>query len=173
MKKLVLFMVMLAATLVSGIASADKVYVPMSFHYGNTDYSQILVTNLGTASVRVSVSFDGSLTTYAGSTMSTNTLSASTNKTAIVAGGNTWIVLTRETDLFGATASMKRGLVVIQSSASDSPTVGQVRAHGFFIHAGTTPTGFIFPANYRVRTWTSSATAVTPTTQRYVDHIKQ
>lgn len=169
MKKLVLFMVMLAATLVSGIASADKVYVPMSFHYGTSDYSQILVTNLGTQAARVSVTFDGSLTASTGAAMNTNTFSTTTSKTSVVAGGNTWIVLTRETDLFGTTASLKRALVVVQSSATDIPTQGQVRAHGFFIHAGTTPTGFIFPANYRVRTWASSAAAQTLS----VDHIKQ
>lgn len=162
MKKLVLFMVMLAAALGSGIASADRIYIPMAYHSGSSDYNEITITNLGTESARVSVEFLAGTLEVKSSAMSTNTAPSSTSTTRIVQGGYTWVVQTRETNLFGTTTSQKRAQVTVQSSASDDPFIAPVRGGGIFIHVASStgaPTGFIFPTAYRVRTWTSTATA--------------
>lgn len=163
MKKLVLFMVMLAAALGSGIASADRIYIPMAYHYGSSNYNQIMVTNMGTEATRVSVEFLAGTLEVKSSSMASNTGPTSTSTNRVVEPGYTWVVMTTETNLYGTTTSQKRAQVTIQSSATDTPTIGPVRAGSVFVHVSSAgaPTGFIFPTAYRVRTWTSSAAATT------------
>ena len=177
MKKIVYSFLMFAIT-ISGasMVSADQLKIPTVYHYGNTAYSQINITNLASMAVQLSVQFDASTTKSASARTNTG---GSTNKTATLAAGQTWTVLTKDADVYGSTTSLKRVNVTIQTSATDNPFVGsnaasiesyttassrldtsaaggQVVANAMFIYVNSgTPTGFQFPVFHRVRTWTS------------------
>ncbi len=159
MKKLILFMVMLAVTMGSGVASADRVYVPWILHYGTADYTDIHVTNLSTAAVKITVLFTGTTLESGSSSMNTNTFTSTTSVTTTLAGGNTWRVLTQEGALFSSTTSLKRAVISILSSADPEPDVGPIGAWAFYVHLeGSAPSGFMFPLGYRIKsapTWTS------------------
>jgi len=183
MKKIV-YSILALAIAFTGVnaASADEVYIPMIFHYGSNDYTQINIKNNSAVAVRVSVSFNTNLVDAQGA--ATNTATA-TEKGAIIAGNSTWTLLTKDTDIFGTTTNQKRCQVIIQSSDSNVPATigssgpvqnGPITVGALFIDAtSANPSGFSFPAFYRTRSWASTNVAIATTndTTQVVDNWEQ
>lgn len=144
------------------LASADKIIVPLVYHYGNSNYSQVNIKNNAAEAVRVSVVFNAEVVNSSG--VASNTSSSSgVSRTAVIAPSATWTLLTKDTDLWGATTSIKRNQVVIQSSATNVPSeigvgqanTGPLSVGALFIAADSSGnvSGFTFPAFYKTRTW--------------------
>jgi len=177
MKKIVYSFLALAIAF-TGVnkASADSITVPIAYHFqnaaGNLSYTQIHIKNLSGTAVRVSVTFNANQ--HDSSSSASNTTSSSgTGQTSIVAPNATWTVLTKDSELWGSTASMKRNTVVIQTSATDHPLetngmtadgAGPVSVAAIFVNidSSSNPSGFSFPAIYRIRHWASVAADSVP-----------
>lgn len=172
MKKIVYSFLALAIAFTGvNMASADSITVPIAYHYqnaaGNISYTQIHIKNMSDTAVRVSVTFNGNQ--HNSTVGATNTTSASgTGQTSIIAPNATWTLMTKDSELWGSTASMKRNTVVIQTSATNNPLMsgstmddgaGPVSVAAIFVNidSSANPSGFSFPAIYRIRNWTSVA----------------
>lgn len=177
MKKLLLFMVMLAVSFAANTASADRVYVPQSFHYGfsNNNYTQLYITNLSSEAVSVTATWlGGSLATWqdAATNLGTNYLTSKALGNTALGAGKTWCIESQDTNIFGSTTSMNQGQISIQSSGTDDPQTGPIRAWSYFVNTtGSSPVGFMFPSAYRTVTWTTGAGTGNVTSPLY--HWKQ
>lgn len=154
MKKLTLFMVSLAITFWTNAAFADRAYVPMAFHYGSTNYTQLLITNLSSETVSVSAVWIGSTLTmgsqYAAIAPTTRGLSSAnyTLANTNIGPGKTWRVDTNASNFLGTTSSFYQGSISVQSSATDDPLTGPVGLWAFFVStdgSSSVPSGFMFP----------------------------
>lgn len=163
MKKIVYsFLALVFAFTGVNVASADKIIVPCVYHYGSTNYSQINVKNNSAEAVRVSVTFNGNIVSPSGQTSNTSS-SSGVSRTIVLAGNTTWTLLTKDTDMWSTTTSMKRNQVVVQTSATDTPAMigltagGPVTVGALFVAADSSGnvSGFTFPAFYATRNWTS------------------
>ncbi|MBI5185908.1 MAG: hypothetical protein HZA01_09325 [Nitrospinae bacterium] len=182
MKKIVYsFLALVFAFTGVNSASADKIIVPVVYHYGNTNYSQINVKNNSAEAVRVSVTFNGNITDSSGVTTNTSDATGK-SRTILLAGNTTWTLLTKDTDLWSTTTSMKRNQVVVQTSADDTPgtigmsaTTGPVTVGALFVAADSSGnvSGFTFPAFYATRQWASVTAELGAFGGSYVDMWEQ
>lgn len=163
MKKIVYsFLALVFAFTGVNVASADKIIVPVVYHYGSTSYSQINVKNNSAEAVRVSVTFNGNITDSSGVTTNTSDATGK-SRTIVLAGNTTWTLLTKDTDIWTTTTSMKRNQVVVQTSGDDTPAMigmtngGPVTVGALFVASDSSGnvSGFTFPAFYATRSWTS------------------
>ena len=149
MKKLTLYMVSLVIVFWASAASADRVYVPASLHYGGGNYTQLFITNLSSETVSVTATFVGHSSTPV----------VVGNATVPAAG--TWSVVSTVSSIFGTTdTTFRSGYVLIQSSASDDPLTGPLGVAPFFVSTGTgQPSGFMTPPARRSLDFTDANSA--------------
>lgn len=159
MRKLTLFMVSLAVVFWTNAASADRVYVPTSFSYASSDYTQLFITNLCSASVKVSASWIGAASSQVSGSSYTRTdygFETPYSLTTTLAAGQTWAISTNADNIWGSTTTYRQGTITVESSASESPLDGAVGVAPFFVSTGSgKPSGFMVPPVRRTQEFTS------------------
>ncbi len=143
MKKLILFMVMLAITFGIKAATAETLHVPMVAHFGASDKTMISVANMASEAATININYvNNEDPGSSSSAFGTNTLTATTTHTATVGPNYTFLSYSDQSLLFGSTTNQKRATVTITSS-------GAIQAGAIYVHLeGTAPTGFVYPVAY-------------------------